>query len=1100
MKHKNIAKRVLACGLAVAMVVTSGNYSSVSVSAAKKTKKAAKKTKAKLSKKKASITAGGTLTLKVKKANKKVKWSIKNKKIAKVAATSGKKKETAKILGVKKGSTVVVAKVGKVKLKCKVTVKANKIKSVSVDKLDHSALTVKFTKKTPLNAGDVKIAVKDYKTGSYNENPKVEALSTKDQKTYRLYLTSGVALSDFVRVTVGKFSKEVQNKQKFYATKNGVTILLEKDTTVNEKLDGYFYQPVGYISYSLKKGSKLPKGLSLVGKRGKLKGIPNTPGTTETTIIGKDEAGRKATLKVTFKVYDETTIAAADSPNNEIKLDDYMAAMNASRLATATPPSSQAGTPSVSSDPDAPSVPSVVPMNPSASTKPNSDTVYTSYKITPYGGSGSYKYDLVQTGTDAGVKISTDVTDANNAVTKKAAKSTELYIPYGLAAGDHVYTINITDAADATRTTTATVTIKVVENFNVSGTIKDKADNPLSGNEAIYFYPADAENVADYVKGNTFLKYARQPISTDSPLTTLVPVAGNQPDGYDTGDDFYVSCANGDEYRGYVHDETTKTGPFPMPTILTEAPTASPAASAAASASTSAAPQFVAPVIEAGNYAAEVPAGTYTVKVRGKNGVRYQLDGKVTVAADAVAALNLTMPVRFANIKATAKFASDKAVANDNIYFESENNQYENMTFYARTDYQGVFNVSLPAGTYQAYWKDENGMRQYFQTPIKVEDATNADLGELKLAVSRYEISGAFKIHQKGILSDKEEDVLTGGYNLRFYDAKGNVKYSSYTKYKASENGTNFDKVMLDNGTYTVRVRYRMPGSTYDDDDGPYQVSYDDYQLFTVGTVTVNGGDVKQDFVLNPTTAGVTAEFANANVLALEQETVYTSTGNNDILVKFAIPKTEGQSNVRYDFSAVFNDDQKMPNNIVIYKEPANGETSYKKVATIGKNNEDYDNYAYLAEGTYIMRATPIDSKNNTQKIGNVKVKVSKHLAAYEKSSTALVPNGAPVSVVCAKNVQDKDFQYTAYVKVSVTEGKTYEVSYSSKTIGVDSVSVDAYDPQYVLSGDLSKVSGDYANGSGKVSFTARKSGDVYLEFTTTDTLYTTIDVSAVEK
>ena len=31
MKHKNIAKRVLACGLAVAMVVTSGNYSSVNV-------------------------------------------------------------------------------------------------------------------------------------------------------------------------------------------------------------------------------------------------------------------------------------------------------------------------------------------------------------------------------------------------------------------------------------------------------------------------------------------------------------------------------------------------------------------------------------------------------------------------------------------------------------------------------------------------------------------------------------------------------------------------------------------------------------------------------------------------------------------------------------------------------------------------------------------------------------------------------------------------------------------------------------------------------------------------------------------------------------
>ena len=122
MKHKNIAKRVLACGLAVAMVVTSGNYSSVNVSAAKKTKKAAKKTKAKLSKKKASITAGGTLTLKVKKAGKKVKWSIKNKKVAKIKSTSGKKKDRATIQGLKKGSTVVVAKVGKVKLNSKLKV------------------------------------------------------------------------------------------------------------------------------------------------------------------------------------------------------------------------------------------------------------------------------------------------------------------------------------------------------------------------------------------------------------------------------------------------------------------------------------------------------------------------------------------------------------------------------------------------------------------------------------------------------------------------------------------------------------------------------------------------------------------------------------------------------------------------------------------------------------------------------------------------------------------------------------------------------------------------------------------------------------------
>ena len=50
-------------------------------------------------------------------------------------------------------------------------------------------------------------------------------------------------------------------------------------------LDGFFEQSVGYISYSLKKGSKLPKGLTLVGKRGLLKGIATEAGVTESTPV-----------------------------------------------------------------------------------------------------------------------------------------------------------------------------------------------------------------------------------------------------------------------------------------------------------------------------------------------------------------------------------------------------------------------------------------------------------------------------------------------------------------------------------------------------------------------------------------------------------------------------------------------------------------------------------------------------------------------------------------------------------------------------------------------------------------------------------------------
>ena len=75
-----------------------------------------------LSKKKITITQGEKVTLKVKKAAKKVKWSVtKGKKVIKL---SKKKKASVVITGKKAGKAVVTAKAGKKKLTCKVTVKA----------------------------------------------------------------------------------------------------------------------------------------------------------------------------------------------------------------------------------------------------------------------------------------------------------------------------------------------------------------------------------------------------------------------------------------------------------------------------------------------------------------------------------------------------------------------------------------------------------------------------------------------------------------------------------------------------------------------------------------------------------------------------------------------------------------------------------------------------------------------------------------------------------------------------------------------------------------------------------------------------------------
>ena len=1200
MKHTNIAKRVLACGLAAAMVVTGGNYSTVNVSAKKKVK--ATGSKAKLSKKKVSVIAGGTVTLKVKKANKKVKWSTKNKKVVKITKTSGKKKETATIQGVKKGSAVVVAKIGKTKLKCKVKVKANNIQSASVDKLDYSALTVKFNKKTPLNAGDVKVAIKSYKSGSYNENPKVEALSTTDQKTYRLYLTQGAGLNDYVRITVGKFTKEIQNKQAFGVDKDTVTWILEKDAVLVGKMDTYFYQPVGYISYSLKKGSKLPKGLSLVGKRGILKGIPTEAGVTETTLVGKDEAGRKANLKVIFKVYDETTIAAADSTDNEIILDDYMNALNASRLATAAPatpepvktvvpdysydydyPAStddaptpakpqtakkaQAAVPAVATAapaatapvkpvtaapeatapvkpvtaapvpaiPAAPAVPKtaipafavktsapVTTVNPEVT--PDPGTVYTTYDIKPAGGSGSYKYDLVQTGTDAGVKLSTDVTDSNNQVTKKAASKTTLYIPYGLAAGVHTYTINITDAADAARTTTSTVSVNIIERFNISGTVKDAMENAVSGNENIYFYPADAVNSSDYIHGRTFLKYVEKQ-GTYSSRKELV--AGNHPKDYKVNysSNTYASfqCANGDIYNVYNLNETTKAGPFPVPTILREAPTQAPAGTAPtqAPADPAASPQstgFSLPVIEAGNYAAEVPAGKYIVKLLGNNGVKYQLNGEIDITADAVSAANLTMPVRFANIKAVAKFANDKAVANDTIYFETENKQYEDWTMCANTDYQGSFSASLPAGTYKIYWKDENDQNQYFANSITVQDGTNAELGDQKLAVSRFEVTGSLKIHQYGDDGKTEVDQLAGDKKLLFFDAKGNVKsvYTDYDTRYDTESGKQVDGanhgtfrgLLLDNGEYTVRYN----GA---------------YGLVTLGKVTVNGADARADLVYNRLDGGMANQFALSapTMLTLEQESVVQSSGNNDLFVKFAIPEAADQGYTSYDISAKFNENQALPNSVTLYKETGDAANPYDEIRSFGSNSyydEDSDESSAetkmtvsLKAGNYVMCLTPV---SGDQKIGSITVKVAKHLAAYEKSSTALTLDGAVASVVCAKNVADEDLQNVAYVKIPVEQGKQYEVSYASKTVGTNALSVSMMSWEKVSGYHVNSKNNNYhydydeddyyvnstnsafADGSGKVTFRAAVSGDVYLKFATSATLYAPIDVSAVAK
>ena len=76
-----------------------------------------------INKKKVTLKFGKRVTLKVKNANKKVKWTSSKPSVAKVQSTKGKRKQNAVIKATGKGKAVITAKMGRVKLKVRITVK-----------------------------------------------------------------------------------------------------------------------------------------------------------------------------------------------------------------------------------------------------------------------------------------------------------------------------------------------------------------------------------------------------------------------------------------------------------------------------------------------------------------------------------------------------------------------------------------------------------------------------------------------------------------------------------------------------------------------------------------------------------------------------------------------------------------------------------------------------------------------------------------------------------------------------------------------------------------------------------------------------------------
>ena len=464
MKLNNFEKRAFAFGLALSMVVSGSGVDSSIVTAAKKPK---------LSKSKLTITAGKTATLTVKNANKKVKWSISKKKIAKITNKSGKKSEKVEIKGLKSGKTVVTAKVGKKKVKCKVTVKKQKpnFKSVSVDPFDSSCLVLKLKKKdSSLKVTDLTVTRRVESTGAYNNAVNVKKLLPVNAKQYRVYLQQGLANGAYVQITSGVSKATTQYKADFRAEEE-VNVLMKKGVTLNEDLSDYFTGNIGAIKLSVTKG-KLPAGLTLDKKQYMIKGIPTESVSSQITLQGVDELGRKASMKVNFGVYDDTVLAVGNTIN-EIQWGKTLSDEAAAQVA--------ANATKLDADKRSEDLESYV----------------TTYEIEPKGGSGNYTFTL-DTPDNADVRLSTDKVsdDAAKTVTKENSSSTQLCIPYSISAGTHTYKVIAADVMDANRTCTATITVKITPVYDVTGIVKSNNGLAISGTR-VHFISTSGKTKGD---------------------------------------------------------------------------------------------------------------------------------------------------------------------------------------------------------------------------------------------------------------------------------------------------------------------------------------------------------------------------------------------------------------------------------------------------------------------------------------------------------------------------------------------------------------------------------------------------------------------------
>ena len=457
--NKNVIKRIMACGLALSMVITGGNLTAGSASAAKK--KALK-----INKKKITIQAGKTAQLSVSNAKKTVKWSTSNKKVVKITQKNGSK---ITIKGLKKGKATITAKSGGKKVTCKVTVKKAKpnFKSVSVDRFDNALVLNLKKKDKSLAAGDLKVYVKSFKQSAMNHEATVEYITTANAKQYRVYLNETIHNGDYVQITSGVSKASAQFKQTMHAKADQINLTTKLNVKYGaSSLENYFENEIGTLSYKVTKGN-LPQGLTLDAKMGKIKGIATAAGASQCTVKATDELGRSASVIVNFGVYSKDALFCGND-NAEVALNDNVEVNG----------------------------PGIDAANENRAPKDRVYLITNTFK--PVGGSGKYLFTLEANDTP-GACLSTDKTDAaTQAVVQEVSDSTTLQIPYSVKAGKHTFTVTIKDAMDANKTATATFTLDAKNYFNVTGTLKG-TNGTAANYTRTYFVPSTYRDSKDTI-------------------------------------------------------------------------------------------------------------------------------------------------------------------------------------------------------------------------------------------------------------------------------------------------------------------------------------------------------------------------------------------------------------------------------------------------------------------------------------------------------------------------------------------------------------------------------------------------------------------------